>query len=99
MTSTFVPIRREAGKAGDHHVGADIQREAVPPQMGPPEHRHARSDEGFLVVKRRHTGKEKMIEARLAWMTDPCQAQKACSCEERLLHSSEEHMPHEETGA
>ena len=28
-----------------------VSIEVVPPQMGPPEHLHARYDEGFLVVK------------------------------------------------
>lgn len=68
MTSTSVPIIREAGQGettslsetwyqiwkatGETTKGAaDIWVEVVPPQMGPPEHIHARYDEGFLVVK------------------------------------------------
>lgn len=68
MTSTSVPIIREAGqgetiylsetmyqiwKATGETTGgaADIWVEVVPPQMGPPEHKHDRFDESFLVVK------------------------------------------------
>jgi quercetin dioxygenase-like cupin family protein len=68
MTSTSVPIIREAGQGetlslsetmyqiwkatGETTRGAaDIWVEVVPPQMGPPEHRHARYDESFLVLK------------------------------------------------
>ncbi len=58
MLSTSVPIRREASQGETTTGAADIQGEVVPPQMGPPEHLHARSDAGFLVVKRRHTGKD-----------------------------------------
>ena len=58
MLSTSVPIRREASQGETTTGAADIQGEVVPPQMGPPEHLHVRSDAGFLVVKRRHTGKD-----------------------------------------
>jgi len=58
MLSTSVPIRREASQGETTTGAADIEGEVVPPQMGPPEHLHARSDAGFLVVKRRHTGKD-----------------------------------------
>jgi hypothetical protein len=58
MLSTSVPIRREAGQGETITWAAEIQGEVVPSEVGPPEHLHARSDEGFLVVKRRHTGKD-----------------------------------------
>jgi mannose-6-phosphate isomerase-like protein (cupin superfamily) len=68
MTSTSVPIIREAGQGETIYLSeamyqiwkatgettrgaADIWVEVVPPQMGPPEHMHARYDESFLVVK------------------------------------------------
>jgi mannose-6-phosphate isomerase-like protein (cupin superfamily) len=68
MTSTSVPIMREAGQGETIYLSetmyqiwkatgettrgaADIWIEVVPPQMGPPEHMHARYDESFLVVK------------------------------------------------
>ncbi len=68
MTSTSVPIIREAGQGETIYLSetmyqiwkatgettrgaADIWVEVVPPQMGPPEHMHARYDEGFLVMK------------------------------------------------
>ncbi len=68
MTSTSVPIIREAGQGertslsetwyqvwkatGETTNGAmDTWFEVVPPQMGPPEHKHARYDECFWIVK------------------------------------------------
>lgn len=49
LSETMYQVWKAAGETT--RGAADIWMEVVPPQMGPPEHIHARFDESFLVVK------------------------------------------------